>query len=345
MSQFLNNVEEKKELAFLNYVREAKDYFVTDFLYSEKLKLIIIQALNVVLDLDGSCSGKGLMLFSKTYGQGKTLFFEIVYSRVLRKLKIKYWRTITAKDLRVLYTSKGILEVDKLIECKNLFIDDLGEEEETGKNYGDEMNVLRYVILKRYEMWINNGSKLHLTTNLSIQEIANKYDAKVADRLLGMTEIINFDNVQGSFRQVKKVRRLTEQEKKKPKPKTEKIEYDDKAYFVFLESITNEYRKTGEMIGRHWSDFWVMYLFFERKGLKMRALTQGDKKEAEGVIKKDRLNNEEKRIHFLEAKERLTHKDPLQIEKAALSVIGKEYFIKLALLKFEFCETCNLSEM
>lgn len=345
MSQSLNNQEDKKEIAYLNYLHEAKNYFVTEFLQSEKVKEGIIKALNVVLNLDNDFSGKGLMLFSKSYGQGKTLFFEIVYNRILRITKAKAWRSTTAKDIRILYTSKGILEVDKLIQCRNLFVDDLGEEEETGKNFGDEMNVLRYVILKRYEMWINNGYKLHLTTNLTIQEIAKKYDAKVADRLLGMTEKVEFDFLDGSFRQVKTVRRLTEEEKKKPKQKQQEIKFDDKAYFEFLEELAEEYRKTGDTFGKHWTDFKTMYLFFKRKDLKMREVTPDDLKYAEGIIKIDRINNQEKRISLQESKERISKRVPEQIKDAALSIIGKEYFIKLALLKYKFCETSNLSEL
>lgn len=345
MSQPLNNDQDKKDIAYLNYKKEAKNYFVTEFLDSETMKKTIMKALSVVLGLESIYTGKGLMLFSKTYGQGKTLFFEIVYSRIFRLKNVKPWKVVTAKDLRVLYTTKGIAEVDKVLECKNLFIDDLGEEEETGKNFGDEMNVLRYVILKRYEMWINKNCMLHLTTNLNIQQIADKYDAKVADRLLGMTEIVEFDFLNGSFRQSKKARRLTDEEKKKPKAKKVEIIHDDKYYFECLEEWAEEFRKKGELAGKHWSDFWVMYLFFKRKGLKMRDVLPEDKELAEGVIKADRLKNQEQRINLQEAKSRLSFKDPNQIEKATLSVIGKEYFSKLALLKFKFCETCNLSEL
>ena len=341
MSQNLN----KKELAYLKYIDEAKKYFVTEFLESDKLKEGITKALDVILNLDNDFSGKGLMLFSKSFGQGKTFFFEIVYNRILRFTKVKPWKSTTAKDLRAIYTTKGIEALDNEIRCKNLFIDDLGEEEETGKNFGDEMNVLRYVILKRYEMFVRNNCKLHLTTNLTIKEIAEKYDPKVADRLLGMTEKVEFDFLNGSFRQVKTARRLTEDEKKKTAVKKEEIKYNDKEYFEFLEEMAIDFRNKREVIGKHWIDFWVMFHFFERKGLKMREVEENDIKAAEAVIKADRLNNKSNRIDLKESKERINNKNKDQIKDAALSVIAKEYFVKLALSKYTFCETSNLSEL
>lgn len=335
----------KRDLAFFQYRKEALNYFVTDFMVNDKMEEAIKKALSVIFNLDETFSNKGLILFSKSYGQGKTLFFEIVSNRALRVTKQKLWTYTSAKDLRALYAKKGIAEIDKFILCKNLFIDDLGEEEETGKSFGDEMNVLRYVILKRYEMYMNTGAKLHLTTNLTIGEIADKYDAKVADRLLGMTEIIEFDFITGSFRQTKKARRLLDNEKKKPKEKRVVVEFDNEAFCVFLNVLVDEFQIDNNLMHIHWTDFLNAYNFFRRKGVNLREPTNEDRLLANNVIKIDRKNNETKRISLKEAKQKLKVNLPFQLEDAVLSVIAKEYFIKLAKLKYKFCETDNLPEM
>lgn len=205
-----------QEDAYKHYKEEAEEQFLTKFLdESPKIKQTIIRALSVVLNLNKEPLKKGLMLYSKSYGQGKTLFFEIVHSRFLRKTGLNIWRKTTAKELREIYSNEGQEGLRVFISCRNLFIDDVGDEEEKTKYFGDDMNVLRYVILKRYEMWTEKGFLLHLTTNLSIEEIAERYSSRVADRLLEMSEKIEFDFIDGSFRQVSSTRRLTKEEKKK----------------------------------------------------------------------------------------------------------------------------------
>lgn len=333
------------EIAYENYKQEAQEQFLTVFLEgSPKIKERITSALTVILNLKQEPFKKGLMLYSKSYGQGKTLFFEIVYSRVLRKSKFKMWKSTTAKELREVYVKEGQEGLKNFITCKNLFIDDLGDEEEKTKHYGDDMNVLRYVILKRYEMWLDKEYLTHLTTNLTIEEIAERYDGRVADRLLQMTEIVEFDFIQGSFRQIKTTRRLTESEKVKEveKPK-EQPKHDDEGYCKFLNEEVKEFR-AGTQTERHWVDYWVMYIFFERKGLKMRKPTEEDKAKAKAMIRAENAK-ENFKISLSEAKANSQKKNPLQSDNAVLSIIGKEYFTKLAKRNFVFSETNNLSEL
>lgn len=334
----------KKEIAYGNYKKEAEEQFLTVFLdKSPTIKERIISALTVVLNLNEEPFKRGLMLYSKSYGQGKTLFFEIVYSRVLRKSKFKIWKTTSAKELREFYIKEGQEGLKSFISCKNLFIDDLGDEEEKTKHYGDDMNVLRYVILKRYEMWLDKEYLTHITTNLTIEEIAERYDGRVADRLLQMTEKVEFDFIEGSFRQIKTTRRLTDNEKKKEVVRVKEIKHDETGYFRFLNEEAEEFRQ-GKQAERHWVDYWVMYLFFLRKGLKMRLPNEEDKAIARAIIRTENAKEGLKNI-LRNVKENSQKKNPLQSENAVLSIIGKEYFVKLAKRNFAFNETNDLSKL
>lgn len=334
-----------QEQAYLNYKEEAEAYFLTTFLDgSPKIKERITEALNVVLNLDKKPIKKGLIVYSKSWGQGKTLFFEIIYNRVFRLSGKRLFKKTTAKELREVYTKNGLAGLKEFISCRDLFIDDLGDEEEEAKHFGDDLNVLKFVLLNRYEMWINKNFQLYLTTNLSINEIAERYDGRVADRLMQMTETVEFDFIEGSFRQVKNSRRLSEQEKKKEVKQEAKKQNYDNDYLIYLDRMAEEVRQEIDLVA-HWSDFWVMYLFFERKGFELRKPTEEDQERAKVIIKQDKVLNSGKRADLQQIKEGLKKFDPMQLHNATLSIIGRELFTKLAKEKFKFSETNNLSKL
>ena len=75
------------------------------------------------------------------------------------------------RTLVKIFVEQGEEALLKFISCKNLFIDDIGDEGERKvfKHFSNEMNVIRYVILKRYEFWLDEEKewKTYATTNLS----------------------------------------------------------------------------------------------------------------------------------------------------------------------------------
>lgn len=60
--------------------------------------------------------------------------------------------------------------------------DDLGMEPEMG-NYGDKLNIMTEVLLRRYETRAKNTI---LTTNLTLEQIEAGYGKRVADRMKEM---------------------------------------------------------------------------------------------------------------------------------------------------------------
>jgi hypothetical protein len=72
----------------------------------------------------------------------------------------------------------------------NLIIDELGREPRPAKYFGTELNVIQFVLQLRYDH--RRDSVTHITTNLRLEDIAQKYGAYIADRCLEMFNFIEF---------------------------------------------------------------------------------------------------------------------------------------------------------
>lgn len=70
-----------------------------------------------------------------------------------------------------------------------IIIDDIGHEPTTTKHYGTEIQPIVFFITECYVI----GKKLHITTNLTFDELKDKYGTYVVDRLKEMCEWISFD--------------------------------------------------------------------------------------------------------------------------------------------------------
>lgn len=241
------NKEQKiLDTVYNNFKTEAELFFVTKFLDGKAVSTEYKNCLDIIFNVTKTLdSNRGIIAFNKDYGQGKSFFFDVVNHRFRRTKGKNLYKKITAKEICALYTGapKGIDPVkvlDELVKVKNLFIDDIGDEGEKKifHHYSNSLNVLRYVILKRYELWVEKGWKLYGTTNLSIDQIASNYDGRVSDRLLQMCYFREFKFLKsGSFRQINSTRMLTEEERKANYRKFEKPKEVEK---VDLEKYYNE---------------------------------------------------------------------------------------------------------
>ena len=233
------------EKVYNNFKQEAELFFVTKFIEGPAIKEEFKNCLDILFNITKTVdSNKGIIAYNPKYGQSKTFFFDVVKHRMLRTKSVNLFKKTTARELCDVYTStkKGfdpIKELDKFIKVKNLFIDDIGDELRDGKErmvWGNRLNVVRYVLLKRYELWTNKGYKTYGTTNLTLENIAKNYDGRIADRLHDMVHWREFKFLSdGSFRQRTDTRILTQEEvrknwqKLKPKEVVEKVDLD--AYF------------------------------------------------------------------------------------------------------------------
>ncbi len=129
---------------------------------------------------------KGLLFFGN-YGTGKSTFF-----RIIRKMRPQDngFGIISANDLVAIYEEEGESGL-KRRDNTRLFIDELGSEK-TGIYFGSKLNVLERFLLKRYDLFVEKGLKTHVTTNLSPEEIGERYGSRIYSRLFEMFNLVPF---------------------------------------------------------------------------------------------------------------------------------------------------------
>jgi len=138
---------------------------------------------------------KGLLVFG-SYGTGKTSSFQIIQNMAKHYQVRELWfpaistQEVVAKfnleknkDDVVQYYSRGVF-----------LFDDLGAEME-GNNifqYGKE-EVFARILLNRYRNFESLGTKRHITTNLSLGQIEERYGKQLADRFIKMFNLLKLD--------------------------------------------------------------------------------------------------------------------------------------------------------
>lgn len=204
------------------FVEEAELFFVKKMVVSPRIKRVYSRCLDIVFNISKDPEidyAKGVICYNPRYGQGKSFFFEVAQHRYRRIQNKNLFKMSSAKELAAVFKEGGEKALLEYIKVRNLFIDDIGDEgiDKEFTHYKEKLNVIRYVFLKRYEMWsANRDFRTFGTTNLTIDQISKCYDGRVADRILEMAyfESIDFLDDDQSFRQLKDVRKLTEAEKR-----------------------------------------------------------------------------------------------------------------------------------
>ena len=136
--------------------------------------------------------GKGLLLCGKT-GLGKTFLMNCVAQRVLEHgysvVVISAYKLIEAMR-RFQFGEEGVEQVQDMLSCDLLCIDDLGSEPMLR---GITVSSLYHIINERR----NANRALVVTTNCLTQELYEKYDDRIAARLCdtGRMQIFEFIGV------------------------------------------------------------------------------------------------------------------------------------------------------
>lgn len=168
----------------------------------------VVQALCKYFAGDESFIGdlnKGLFIMG-TVGVGKTTLMLFFQANQIFSYRIESCRQIEQKIseegeeyLRTCsYNITGTNENSFGHTERGFCFDDLGTEDNS-KHYGKERNVMAEIILNRYDNRLPYTST-HITTNLTGQQIKEKYGSRVTDRLKEMFNIIQFDPLAKSRR-------------------------------------------------------------------------------------------------------------------------------------------------
>lgn len=142
---------------------------------------------------------KGLWLFGNN-GTGKTTMLEIVrrfcYITGRRDAEGNFYgfRTTNVGEVCGHYMEKGYAGIKDYCELKRQAFDELGSEAKMVSSYGTPLNVMQYILQRRYEARLD-GAFTHVTTNLSVKEIAKRYGVRIFDRC---KEMFNFVCLDGS---------------------------------------------------------------------------------------------------------------------------------------------------
>ena len=138
---------------------------------------------------------KGIALFGDV-GVGKTILFEIFSTLLARKAphSSRRFRIKQAREIMREYAEAGTLIIDEY-KTGNLCIDDTGDEATELKVYGNAVPVIEEIFKERYERWKRGSGELtHITTNLDVDAVYEKYGERAADRL---GQMMSFFSVQG----------------------------------------------------------------------------------------------------------------------------------------------------
>lgn len=142
---------------------------------------------------------KGIIL-SGQVGCGKTSLMQLVRSFIPEDKRhiVKPCREIAFEflsdgfDTIAKYSKKSFFKSNQTVIPFTYCFDDLGREMSM-KYYGNECEVMREIILSRYEMFEAVGMLTHFTTNLTWETIESRYGEHVASRLAAMCNVISFE--------------------------------------------------------------------------------------------------------------------------------------------------------
>lgn len=114
---------------------------------------------------------------------------------------IRQQRMVSASVLAMEFQAHGLEAVKALIngqieyQNKTVIVDDLGLEDDV-KHFGNGLDPIAYVVQRIYDINQMSDDKIKLifTTNLSEQDIVNKYGVRVKDRIWEMCDRVVIDD-------------------------------------------------------------------------------------------------------------------------------------------------------
>lgn len=181
---YLRSIEKEPNIENISNYKEAISYLCKHFINdSEDYKKGVALIGNPGL-------GKSFVISKLT-----DLFYPTKqYSKILLdgyvglKRKRPLVNSLTASDLVYKFNIEGFAYYDSIPKECSLFIDEIGMEPE-GFSYGTKCEVFKDFIHRAY----SEGRSIHLTSNLSVDQMAKRYGLDVIDRIKTMSRLFVFE--------------------------------------------------------------------------------------------------------------------------------------------------------
>ena len=187
----------------LKYIeKQGKKTYGQSFSIYEEDRLSILKLLVYAINDQNNADkleidlNKGILL-SGPVGCGKTSLMHLIkpFFNTKYSYKIKSTREIAFEFSKNGFDSFNPY-IQNLVNLKRLngyCFDDLGSEPKI-KHFGVECNVMREILLSRYEANIESKAITHITTNLSATEIESLYGCDLRSRMREMFNVIGFSS-------------------------------------------------------------------------------------------------------------------------------------------------------
>ncbi len=179
--------------------RKCCNHVCPDFVIDDTNRKLMNNLFQYAEHRNGSYSiEKGIWLWGNI-GTGKSTIIKILelYDKLSKGLTIGGYpvggfRIESASTVAGKYSMKGADSLESYIynsgNPSTISFDELGREPCPTKYFGTELNVMQYVFQCRYEL--RYEALTHVTTNLSLEEVQNKYGSYIADRINEMFNVI-----------------------------------------------------------------------------------------------------------------------------------------------------------
>jgi DNA replication protein DnaC len=139
---------------------------------------------------------KGIIL-SGEVGTGKDTLFDIL-NAIFSMHQLPTIRAVHAIEISDLYMNSNIEEINKYKKYyRHLLIRDVGTEPVEVINYGNKVRPLEELLLVRYEKFRTLGFITHITTNLTFEELMERFGDRMKSRF---REMFNFLELPGPER-------------------------------------------------------------------------------------------------------------------------------------------------
>ena len=195
----INYAEVKKKIQqqgdiILERIGQKRKYLIDE--YNEKeIEQILKWSYNDKSFEVGNFSLKKGLLILGNVGSGKTMFLKI-----LENSKINPYVYITEDKVKLDYQLGGVkkisqygynsYEIDLSKEQKVRDVnkpivycfDEFGDGEKIIDHFGTKIDVMRKIIMDRYDEFFDNGLRTIISTNLTMEQIKERYGSRIEDR-------------------------------------------------------------------------------------------------------------------------------------------------------------------